>query len=229
MNLAQALEWERYTVEASAVEGGDLFATVKMVTEVPMNKARRGTRGAGAEANPYLGRLRKHCAIAGDVLVGSRLYAARVVAERRKEGVPNPEAFEVEKPSGRHHIEGSNAVTQADRDAAQFYFSLYFFHTTKRPVRVTSWYELDGIPVRVTPESDFAAYLPADFFRPKAEGAKQGVLKPIITRTPKLQSVVRVKCGRIEFDEERQAGHLPADGQLVEVEETAEEERPAQQ
>ena len=219
MNLTQAVELERYAVEVSAVPNADLFATVKMVTVPQMNKKHRDTK----QPNPFTGRLLKHCEITGDVLIGPRMFADRVNSRRVKEG--KAADFAVQKPSGRHHVEGTNAVTQADRDPAQFYFALYFVRSGKRPVRVKAWYELDGVPVRVTAESDFAAYLPPDFFLPKEEGKNQGLSEEnrVITRTPKLESIVRVKCGRVSFDEEHRATDSPPDAVLSEATEYAAE------
>lgn len=214
MNLQQALALEQYAVEQSAIPNGDLFCTLKLVTEVTMNKNARGTaKGSG---NPFTGRLLKHCIIRGDVFVGPRMYEDRVRARRRKEGVADPDSFTAKKPSGRHHIEGTNAVTQGDRNPDQHYLSLYFPKFEARKPRVESWYELDGIPIRLTPTCDIAAYLPSDFFKPKVEGAGQGLSHPVVTRTPKLESVVALKCGRVLV------GEMPDDSRLqaafVEVE-----------
>lgn len=189
MKLNDAMNFEGYIDKTSAVKGGGLFASITMETDVTMNKKSR----ASGEANPYLGRVKKVTHIHGDCLITGTQYEKLVNNRRVREGLA-PD-FKVEKPSGRHHIENSQAITQADKNDNQYYMNLYFLKTESR---IDTSYVLDGEEIDL---HKYADYLAPNFFEPKTEGEKQGLENPIVIRTPKLESITKVKCGDFHFSE----------------------------
>jgi hypothetical protein len=194
MNFTQAKEWENYVKANCPIAGGSFFATVKLVTEVDTLKSVDGKRGKLAVENPFTGRLKKHTVIRGDATFGPTQFRTYVVNRRKKAGYSPDEAEQVEvsKPSGRHHIDGYDGITQSDSIEDRYYASLYFL---RDDLRMEVWYELDGHRI-AKPEQDgfWTRFLKSGVWRPYDVSTKHGVESPH-TVTPMLESITVVKCG----------------------------------
>jgi len=201
MNLTQAKEWEGYVKEHCPIRGGSFFCTVKLVTDVATLKSVDGKRGKAAVPNPFTGRLKKHTVIRGDATFGPTSFRTYVVNRRKKAGYAAEDAEEVEirKPSGRHHIEGFDGITQSDTVEDRYYAALYFL---RDDLRIEVWYTLDGHRIAKPEKDDFwTRFIKASFWSPRTVSTKHGVESPH-TVTPMLDSFTVVKCGEFSVGNE---------------------------
>jgi hypothetical protein len=220
MNLSQAKLWEEYVKDTCPIRGGSFFCTVKLVTNPPLLKNIDGKRGKDATLNPYEGRLKKHCVIKGDATFGPTQFRTYVVNKRRKAGFDNPEEVEIRKPSGRHHIDGYNGITQSDTIPERHYASIYFL---RKDLRIETWYELDNVRVEIAQDAHWTRYIRKSLWAPRTASTKHGVESPK-TVAPMLDSIVTVKCGQFVIGNTENLA-APA---LVEGGETAPAEVPAE-
>ena len=99
-------------------------------------------------------------------------YENEVNAVRESPGLARD--FEAQKPSGKHHVNGTNWLMEADKTPGKFYAALSRFEGRE------TTYLVDGVPATPEQVQDLKAnYLP-----------KPGVSSPVEWRTYSIDSIV---------------------------------------
>lgn len=180
---------EKEIENVNPVKGGSLFFSALLRTEPKMNKTAKKELPDGTIekiVNPYLGRVVKVQSIVANL--GAE-YEKAVNNRRAKEG--EEKDFVSGVLTGRHHVDGFKNLLQSDKNADQYYlqFIAYRSDVVKKSVY------LDTITGKEIAYDDLKPFFPK-----KTPNVSQGVENPIITFSPKLQSVVALKCGTIDIN-----------------------------
>lgn len=187
VNAVKKLEKE---IEAiNPVKGGSLFFSALFRTEPKMNKTAKKELPDGTiekVVNPYIGRVVKIQSIVANL--GAE-YEKAVNNRRAKEG--EEKDFISGALTGRHHVEGFKNLLQSDTNAEQYYlqFTAYRSDVVKKSVY------LDTITGKEISFDEIKPFLPK-----KSPNKSQGVENPILSFSPKLESVVALKCGTIDIN-----------------------------
>lgn len=183
MDYQQAIDSLGYINTVCPIKGASLFCHATIMSEVKTCVKDRDTK------ERFNGVIQKMTDYSGG-LVGEMEYKSAVNNALVKEGKePN---FEPEKARGRHSVANHTGLSQSDKDDEQYYMTFFFTSNTK----IATQYFLNGEKVDV---SDIPNVLPL-----KYDGATQGGLdKKVIIRTPKLESIKYLKCGKIEIGEKQ--------------------------
>jgi len=202
MNVSQALQFESYVREHSPIHPSKFFCSAEMRTPMALNKT-------GVCDDTKIRReveVLKVTQIHGDCQFGDTPYETTKRRKLVKDGrTEEAENLVVAKPSGRHHIEGSEAVTQSDKNPDQYYVNLYF---PKDNTRRTTHYFI-GLEEVVQGLEDPRI---KPFLKPKP------TQQYITVRGVKVENVHRIKCGAFQYDScEEIGGGDDNGGQTVET------------
>ena len=102
---------------------------INLVTETVVSNMNKYVNGRGSEENPFYQTVKK----LSSCRYRTSNYEVRLKNETEKNG-GNRDDVQVQKPSGKHHVQGTECLLQSDKDENVFYLMVERFDEIKPSV-----------------------------------------------------------------------------------------------
>lgn len=177
MMIKQALDFEKFITENSAVRNGGLFMSAVIASEPRMNKT----------GNPYWGHVLKIQKIRAAAGFGyEKLVNNRLVREGKDDD------FDAQKPKGRHHLPNSRIITESDKEPGVYYMNMFLLSDNYQSY-VTYIDKRTGEKID---EKELKQYMPDS---KKYSPTQNGLGNKVMIIVPKLENIKELSCGGFAY------------------------------